>query len=93
METTIKCKKCGAHIELRAYDEKNTWKTDVEPGEWLVRNGYYGCDSWCEYVWMELECTCGHEYEYGEFGEFDSEESWLEYVEKFKADYERSFKA
>lgn len=39
-------------------------------------NGWYGCDTGCEYVRLEARVSCPHgydaEFEYGEFGDMES---------------------
>jgi len=52
-----------------------------EPGRYIVYNSLYGCDSGCLYVRIFAECTCGWEYESGEFGEFLNEQEWVEFCE------------
>jgi hypothetical protein len=80
----MKCRECGAEIELVPYSDEDSWTCcdDVETGVARLCNGYYGCDSWCEFVRLSLVCECGHEYVDGEFGEFETEQEYNEFLER-----------
>jgi hypothetical protein len=76
-------------LTLRPYSDESHWDwDDAKPGEVRIYNSLYGCDSECEYVRIEVSCMCGHEWESGEFGEFENEMEWQEYVDSLMKEYD-----
>jgi hypothetical protein len=74
----IVCRVCGKEHSVATGDEDMSAQ---------IYNSMYGCDSGCLYVRFELSCPCGHEFETGDFGEFDNDEEAEEYFQTFLEEY------